>query len=310
MNHWDTVAAENRWIADARKLQELRRTDGAGTQDHLSPGANLFDGAIAAVTRTHAALAFEDQRGDVRALADGEVGPLARGLQVLRRRALAQAFPDVDLCHRHAMLGGSAVVRIDRQAHGLRGLDEEVVEGRCLAGHRHLHRAMAPPIFVRSDVGAFKFPEVGKHVLVRPAGAAHALPRVVVGALPAIEDQAVDGTGASEDLAARHIHAPSTQVCVGLRRLAPVHLGRLDHHPATHRGTRPDVAGTPGAGFKAQDLVLSVFAQAGSHHAAARTGADDDEVVRRRWRRLGAAFHGLGRKAHRKICTDFSSVYE
>src|SRR3546814_644548 len=69
---------------------------------------------------------------------------------------------------------------------------------------------------------AFRPLEVGKHVLVGPAGIAELAPMVEVLALAADIDQPVDGTRPAEHAAARPVDAAPGQSVAGLGLVAPV----------------------------------------------------------------------------------------
>ena len=120
-------------------------------------------------------------------------------------------------------------------------------------------------------------PEIGQHVLVRPAGIAELAPQIEILSLAADVNEPVDRARPAEHLAARPQHA------------APAELGeRLGlEHPGDLRVE--DVSVEPGGDVDPRVAVLAarleqqharraVGGQAVGQHAAGRTGADDDEV--------------------------------
>ena len=120
--------------ADAGQLQQLRRGDGAGAQDHLAAGARLDLAAAALVDDADAALAFEQHAARRRLGDDAQVGPPHRRLEIAMRHAHAPAAADAGLGLDDAFLVLAVVVGVELEAGGDGGLEQRVVE-RVLVGH-------------------------------------------------------------------------------------------------------------------------------------------------------------------------------
>ena len=101
---FDAEAFKQAARPDAGALQDRRRMDRAGRQDHLAPRPHRF--ALAAHLHAHAvgmrAIAFEGQRVDHRVADDREVGAVARRFEVSVVDRDAQALAAVDRVGRHA----------------------------------------------------------------------------------------------------------------------------------------------------------------------------------------------------------------
>ena len=118
--------------------------------------------------------------------------------------------------------------------------------------------------------------EVGQHVVVAPAAAAHLRPAVEIGRRAAHIEHAVDRARAAHDAPARPFHAPLAGALLGLGRVVPVdqrvadqraHAGRdMDHRMPVAR-----------AGLQ-QDHRRARFRQTRRDHASGRAGTHHDVI--------------------------------
>ncbi len=251
-------------MADAGEHQQLGGADEAGGQDDLLAGAYDATGAVLVghldtgrpavldddLGRQH--LALELERGWEH---QGEVVEVAAG------RAVAQAVRGVLLHPADALLRLTVVVVEDLHAQRVRGrLDE--LEGallrRLVAGDPDRATGTAEGVGAVLEV---------LHALVRrvdrvgvPTCIALGGPGVVVGAVAADVDHAVDRAGATDHLAARHRHLAVQDVLLRRRVVAPVDA-LLDLRHRVHRADH--------AGLLDQELFVAL-ARLEHDHARAR----------------------------------------
>ena len=263
--------------ADARDLQDVRRVDGAARHDHLAVGAHLGEVAAALEGDADAALALEQQLAALRLGLDAQVGPaLGLAQKSLRRRAAQAAAP------RHLRIADALAllaveIGIEREARLLRGFDEAMGERQDGAVVLDLERpALAAHLGIAALHVVLGLLEVGQHVVVAPAAAAHLRPAVEVGRRAAHIEHAVDRARAAHDAPARPFHAALAGALLGLGRVVPVdqrvadqraHAGRdMDHRMPVAR-----------AGLQ-QDHRRARFRQTRRDHASGRAGAHHDIV--------------------------------
>jgi hypothetical protein len=273
-------ALEQRARPDARELQQLRRLDGAGAQQHLGTAARGLQHAALPVADAGGAAPFEHQLAGQRLGLDAQVGPLLHGRrQVGLGGAAAPALVRGELVVAGAFLRGAVEVAGARHADLLRAVDEGLDQLVLRGNVRNLQRSAAAVEGVGAALVALGLDEVGQHVVVAPAGVAQRGPMVVVLALAADVDEAVDRAGAAQRLAARPVDAPAVHVGVGVGLEAPV-IGGAPHRLAVADGQVNPQRPIGRAGFEQQHARGRVFAQARRQHAAGGTGADDDVVER------------------------------
>jgi hypothetical protein len=155
------------------------------------------------------------------------------------------------------------------------GLDQLVL----VADVRHRQRPVAAMEGARTALVALGLDEVRQHIVITPAVVAERGPMVVVFALPADVDQAVDRARSTKGLAARPVDAPPVHVRVGVGMETPVVLR------APHRLAVPDRQVNPErpvgrARFQQQHAGRRVFAQARRQHGTGGARTDDDEIER------------------------------
>ena len=226
-------------VADAGEHQQLRRADEAGREDDLLAGAHDPGRAVL----------VDDGDADGATVLDDDLGDQHLRLQLQRRHvevvdvaargAVAQAVGSVLLHPRDALLLLGVVVVEDLHAEGVGGgLDEleRPLLGELVAGD--LDRPAGAAVVVGAVLEVL-------HPLVHrvdgvgvPAGVALGRPRVVVGAVAAHVDHAVDRARAADDLAARHRHPPVEDVLLRRGVVAPVDP-LLDLRLGVHRADHP-----------------------------------------------------------------------
>jgi hypothetical protein len=121
-------------------------------------------------------------------------------------------------------LNAPVIVRIARDSRLDAACDEGFAERVAPVdiGDRQATIAAAEGLVAVADT-ALQLLEVREDIGVAPAAVAILRPRIVVAALSAIVDVAVDRTGAAERLAARGVNAPASGPVAGLHVVEPIH---------------------------------------------------------------------------------------
>ena len=276
--------AQQRRRADAGTLQDLRRGDGPGAQQHLAAGAGLFRlaGIAAQVGHAAGAQAVEQDALGEGVGADGQVRPLASLVQVAARGAGAPAVGRHGAVHRPEAFLAVAVEVVGARVAGLlagfdHGMEQRVVAG---LGCAHRHRAAVAVVVVGADVAGFRLAEVGQAVEVAPVFQA-GLPGPVIEVQGVAADvaHAVDQRGTAQALAASAFHAAVVHVRLRVGLVGPVVAPALQRvgEGGGHLGAEVQ-AMVRAAGFQQQHADLGVLGQARGQHVTGRTGADDDVV--------------------------------
>src|SRR5262249_9478061 len=123
-------------LADAGKLQELRRRDAAGRDDDFAGRTCLVLCAAAGVSDTGAAAAFEHETFNQRIRFDREVCSRPRRLEIAPRRAHASATADRGLRHGDAVLVAAVVVARPLDPDRFGGGEEAVIQAAPRAPSR------------------------------------------------------------------------------------------------------------------------------------------------------------------------------
>ncbi len=197
--------------------------------------------------------------------------------QIAMRHAHAPAAADAGLGLDDTFLVLAVVVRVELVAGSDGGLEQRIVE-RVLVRHlRDSQRAagaaaVGAPVLVALDAR-----EQRRYVLPAPAAGAHLRPGVVVERLAAHPDEAVDGAGAAQNLAARHRDLAIGGAGLGLGFVAPIGGWVVDQQAEADGKARVGMTGA--SGLHQQHLRALILAQPRRQHRAGRAGADDDVVV-------------------------------
>ena len=212
---------------DARKHQNLRRTDCARAQDDL---AALDHEPLAAALHIHAGrtVALEDDAINQAVGADGQVEPMPRQAEIAEVRAPAYALRVVQRQRPHASRVRRVMIWAVREAVVEAGLVERLGRAAPLL----FRESVADDWPVRAVVVVavsgvrLQLAEVRQRVLECPLVVAPGRPAVVVVRHAAQEDLAIDGAGSARYLAARHQHR--LRLICGARRELPVVVARHD----------------------------------------------------------------------------------
>ena len=210
--HRDAEPLEHVAGTDTGELEDLRRADSAGAQDHLATRSERAASAALLEHQAGDAFAVERQPFDQRLRFDDQVAAMFDGTQKGLGRVPAHARPLIDVKVAATLVVAAIEIFHLGDARLRRGGAEGVED--LPADARQLHPPLAAARMdalesARSERVRIKRPlvlvlfEVGQHVLPGPAGIAHLPPRVVVARLPAHIDHAIDGGAAAEHAAAR-----------------------------------------------------------------------------------------------------------
>ena len=273
----DAQLAKQRRRPDARQLQQLRRLNRTRAQQDLGAAARHFVGTRLSIAHTHGAPALDHQAGGLRFGRDAQIGALHRGPQIALCSAPAPALPGRELVVAGAFLAHAVEIFAARHA-DLAGAADEGFDQLILGpdvGHRE--RAIAAVESVRTALVALRLDEVGQHVVVAPTRVAQRGPMVVVLALAADVDQAVDRTRAAQGLAARPVDAAAVHVRIGVGVETPV-VGRVPHRLAVADGQVDPERAVGWAGFQQEDTRCGVLTQSRGQYRTRGAGADHDVV--------------------------------
>ena len=233
-----------------------------------APGVGHADGA----------LAVEQDPRRVGVGAHVEVRPRHRGMEIAACRTHPAPVVDGALDVRDTLLRGAVVIGIAGDAELRRAFDEGIAQRVTPAEVGDLDRALTPAEGVVPVTDTlFVAAEIGQHVGITPARIAALGPGVVIHALAAIEDVAVDRARTAEGLAPRHGNGAAAGPVARLGLVEPVDAG-IDHGLHEAGGDVDEGVPIRRAGLEDADGVLAAGAQPFRHDAAGRTGTDDDVV--------------------------------
>ena len=193
-------------LADAGQLEEMRRADRAGGEDHLARRVGDLDAAGAREYDAGRALAVERDVVYQRAGHDLQIRPLRRRLQIGLRGAGATPAAAGLLAPTDAVAGAGRQVVDVRSV-----IDAELPAASMIAWHtagRSLIGEVVEEPAPAVQLAVFALPALGllekrQYVVPAPAAVAKLRPMVEIFGLAADIDQAVDRGGAAEHAAAR-----------------------------------------------------------------------------------------------------------
>ena len=110
--------------------------------------------------------------------------------------------------------------------------------------------------------------EIGENAVIIPAAIAQLRPVIIVGAMAACVDHAIDSGAAADALGAGHEHDAVVHVLLGNGVVAPVQLKRLHQAKIAHRHVDPG-AGVPAACLDHRNFHIGILAQAVDENGAA-----------------------------------------
>jgi hypothetical protein len=189
----------------------------------------------------------------------------------------ATARPDGEVVAAEAVLLGAVEIVVEAVTGGKTCLDEGVEE-RVLAA-RPAHRQLAGlPMELVAPLDMTLGPaEERQDVGIGPAGRSHLRPAVIVMAIAAHIDHAVDRRGAAERFATRPIDAPVIELRLGLGVVMPIVDPRM-HELAHQHGQRDQRMAVRSARLDEKNLEIRIGRQPVGDHAPRRSGANDDVV--------------------------------
>ena len=193
--------------SDAAQHQQLRTGDGSGRQDHLAPGPDVVDAAVAFEGDAHGPFpgVVDDDARHGGSHGHVQVPPgTGRPQEGLGRRA-AQSVARRRLGHHEARLL-AAVAVVVLVAHLDAGVDEGRHQRRPERRLRHRQRPARAVVRRAGQVRiavVLRFHEVGQHLVVGPAGVAGGGPRVVIAPVASHVQHVVQHRRSAQDLAAR-----------------------------------------------------------------------------------------------------------
>ena len=279
MHHVDALRPQLVRVADARQHQQLRRAIRAGREDDFAVGLDRRVFAVVVVGHADRALAFEFDGDDIGLGLHRQVLAALRRTQVGHRRTAAPAIADGELVGAEAFVLLAVEVVAHRHAGLLGGLDEDLADLVVQLAVGHVHRPFAAVVLVGAACVGLGLAEVRQHVVIAPARVAELGPFVVVRAVAARVDHAVDRGRAAERLAARAEHRLAlAHGRVGLGFEAPVVL-LAEHEEAEGAGRVDELEVVLRPGFEQADADGRIARQAVGKHTAGGARADDDVVV-------------------------------
>src|SRR4029077_6774336 len=179
------MLAQQRRGPETRKLQDLRRAEGAGGEDHLAARTRTDGAALLTISDAHRDAALHEHALGQRMGCHREIAASACALEVGARRAPAPPVPHGGLEIAGALLGGTVEIVVAGHADFLRGADEGLADLVRLDLVRHCGRASRAMELVRAARLRFGFLEIREDVLVAPAHIAELAPVVEVLSLAA-----------------------------------------------------------------------------------------------------------------------------
>jgi hypothetical protein len=261
---------------DPAVQQDPRGADRAAAEDGLAGRPGLAEFAAGLVLHPDGAARLQEHAVDLGAGGDGEAQVVQDGGDEARPGAHPPVVGDGDVVVADAGHLLAVEVLDERVAQGERRLDERARGGVRVgdAGDRQVAaRAVPGPGAVDVVLRAL---EQRQDAVPVPARAALVGPGVVVGAVPAHVDHAVERAAAAEHASARPVQGAPGGVLLRDRHHGPVDVGVPEAGPAARVVDGRCVVG----GTRLHDVhgVARVQEPAGED-AARGAGADDDDVV-------------------------------
>src|SRR5690606_32836609 len=139
-----------------------------------------------------------------------------------RRSAAAQALADGKIHMAEGLPARAVQIVGDAVSGGCSCFEEEVADGCSGATNRHVQRAGAPVDVAFTTFVGFGALEERQKIGIAPASAAIRRPAVVVAGMAAQIHHAVDGAGATDDLALRPVETPAAKCRDGFGAVVPV----------------------------------------------------------------------------------------
>ncbi len=264
---------------DAGQHQQLGRIERPAAEDHLALGADLTKLALLGDLDPHRAAGLNQDPGGQRLHLQRQVRATERRMQIGAIGAGAPAaLVDGHLALGEA-LGDRAGKVVGHVVAGVLGrLHQGVVQQQARVDGPDAQGPRAAVVLALAPPAGLHPLEVGQHVRIAPALAAHLPPGVVVVGVAAHVEHAVDRGRSAQHLAARR---GQTAVVQGGDRLGGVAPGHARHEHGLQEAERHVDVGVAvlAAGLDHQHADVLVLAEPLGQHATRRAGADDDVVV-------------------------------
>ncbi|MNQ79304.1 hypothetical protein D3C85_942460 [compost metagenome] len=274
--HSDALGLELGFRANAREHQQLRAAEGASAEQHLL--ARLERQRPALDPHLHAAglLALQQNALGQRAGEHAEVVARPHLFEEGGGGAPAAAVADGHVVLADTLLLGAVEVRIEAVPGFAPGFDKGLggPMGRRAAD---IQLAAVTMKIAGAAMVHLALAKIRQHLVERPAIVAQSRPVVVVAAMTADIDHAVDRTAAAKHLAARLITATPAQACLRLGGESPVDVaGRQDRGDAGRHMDQWRAVFRPG--FEQTHGHRRIGAQAVGQQATGRASTDDDVI--------------------------------
>src|SRR5712691_7721986 len=272
----DADAAQVLGRTDPGKLQDMRRVDGTGGEDHFALRVHALERSAALVLDRDGAATVEDDAVYLRFDDDLKVGPLQRWPQIGARGAGAATATPCLLAPADAVAGtGRQVVDVLAvfEADLLTSLDYRCAKRRPvhLRGKERTAPAANLGLAALPVLGLFK---EGQDLVPAPAAIAKLGPVVEILGLTADINQPVDRAGPAEHPAARVQDRAPGSARIGLGVISPSQGRVIEHLHKAGRDVNVRAPITP-ARFDQSDSHVRVLGQAVGQNAPRRAGADD-----------------------------------
>ena len=274
----NAVAGQQRARPNPRKLQQLRRPDGAGGNHDLAARPHRHGLAVLAVGHARGASVDHFDALDQSAGLDAAIGTTTRRREIGVAGRDAAAVADRGVIQARAFLAATVEVGDGRQTDLGTSGQERLADLVAVLVPGDLHRAVAA-MEVRCAAGiGFEPLEIRQAIVERPALVAHLAPMVVIrGQAPDIH-HAIDGARSADDLAPRPVDPATAQFGLRLGGKFPVHLGVEEGLGEAQRDGQPAIVLVVRSGLQQQDAMAPRRSQAIDDRRPRGSSPDDDKI--------------------------------
>ena len=260
---------------DAGELKQLRGAKHATRQNDTAPRADHLGLSVLQIGDTPSAAIFEQYTFGGNTGQDVEIGIARLVAQERPRGSPALAALLRDLVQADAFLPRAVEIVVTRDLQARPRLDEIHAAGIGEALLAHPQRPVGAVKIIGPAhimLGAF---EPRQHIVIRPAGAAHCRPIVVIPFVAADIDHRVDRARSAQPLAARLVPAAAIQPRLRHGFVIPIGLVGLKREERRDACAQASVA-TPS--FEQGDGEFSPVAQASGSGCPAGSTPDDNDI--------------------------------
>src|ERR1700730_14081099 len=232
--------------------------------------------AVSAKARADGAAALAQDLLGQSSSDDPEIGALHRRTQIPDGRRAALSVARRRLVIADPVLARTVEIVVAGKAELGCGRDEGLAD-RVLCDIRHAERAAGAVERVSPAHLVLRAPEIGQHILERPAGIAELAPMVEILGLAADIDHAVDRRRPAQHLAPRPKDPAVGGTRIGLGLVAPVDAGIGEGLAEAQRYVNPAVL-VLAACLEQEDPGRRVFAEPRRYGTAGGPSADHDKI--------------------------------